>query len=57
MVKIELQFYIFTGLQVDPIDAHKNKLIYALRYHIQPKTILENEKTWVLFYFFVFILE
>ena len=34
MVKIDLQFYILTVLQVDPIDAHKNKLISALRYHI-----------------------
>ena len=38
----------FTKAQVDPMDALKNKHICILRYYFWWKTLLANEKTWVL---------
>ena len=44
--RIENQnFWIFLIPQVGPMDAHKNKHIYKLRYFFRTKTALENDKT------------
>ena len=47
--RIENQkIWLFSIPQVGPMDAHKNKHIYIIRYFFRSKTALENDKTCFL---------
>ena len=62
--RIENQkIWILSIPQVGPMDAHKSKHIYILRYFFRSKTALENDKTCFLnpplfdFFFFLIVIK